>query len=539
MKKRQRKMSSNVIGSIITLMVVFALTVSIIGYFNFTSAFEKEYDVSTYHMANTATSLLNADNLEKYLAGEQEEEYLQTREYLQTYCEKIHVSLIYVIIVDRSDYGRFVSVFNVVDNSVDDSEYTPWEMGYQRNTTNDTYREKYRAIYEKEVPYETYYRTKTTDGQHPHITTMVPLIDSKGDVVAILCMQRPIRELTDARRPYVISIAVSAVLLGAIAVIYVMTYLNRQVVAPIVKISEEASRFARENVMSGKRVSVGKYKELNELSDSIYKMESDMVTYIDNLTKATAERERIGTQLELASAIQENSIPTDFPAFPERNDFDIYAVMKPARQVGGDFYNFFMIDDDHLAMYIGDVSDKGIPAALFMMVTNILISDRTYMGGDPAEILSFVNNHLAEYNKTDMFVTVWLGILELSTGKIIATNAGHDDAVIYHKDEDSFRLFKTRHGLIAGAMPNMHYRNFSFELKPGDKLFLYTDGVPEATDSENRLYTIDRMVEDLNRFRHDSPEDILSGIRGCVNEFVGEADQFDDLTMLCIELKEK
>ncbi|MBQ1466228.1 MAG: PP2C family protein-serine/threonine phosphatase [Eubacteriaceae bacterium] len=539
MKKRQRRMSSNVIGSIITLMVVFALTVSIIGYFNFTAAFEKEYDVSTYHMADTATFLLNADNLERYLAGEEEEEYLQTREYLQTYCEKIHVSLIYVIIVDRSDYGRFVSVFNVVDNSVDDSEYTAWEMGYQRNTTNDTYREKYRAIYEKEVPYETYYRTKTTDGQHPHITTMVPLIDSKGDVVAILCMQRPIRELTDARRPYVISIALSAVLLGAIAVIYVLTYLNRQVVAPIVKISEEARRFARENVMGGKRVSVGKYRELNELSDSIYKMESDMVTYIDNLTKATAERERIGTQLALASAIQENSIPTDFPAFPNRNDFDIYAVMKPARQVGGDFYNFFLIDDDHLAMYIGDVSDKGIPAALFMMVTNILISDRTYMGGDPAEILSFVNNNLYEHNRTDMFVTVWLGILELSTGKLIATNAGHDDAVIYHRDEDSFRLFKTRHGLIAGAMPHMHYRNFSFELKPGDKLFLYTDGVPEATDCDNNLYTIDRMVEDLNRFRHDSPEDILNGIQGCVNEFVGEADQFDDLTMLCIELKEK
>ena len=539
MKKRQRRMSSNVIGSIITLMVVFALTVSIIGYFNFTAAFEKEYDVSTYHMADTATFLLNADNLERYLAGEEEEEYLQTREYLQTYCEKIHVSLIYVIIVDRSDYGRFVSVFNVVDNSVDDSEYTAWEMGYQRNTTNDTYREKYRAIYEKEVPYETYYRTKTTDGQHPHITTMVPLIDSKGDVVAILCMQRPIRELTDARRPYVISIALSAVLLGAIAVIYVLTYLNRQVVAPIVKISEEARRFARENVMGGKRVSVGKYRELNELSDSFYKMESDMVTYIDNLTKATAERERIGTQLALASAIQENSIPTDFPAFPNRNDFDIYAVMKPARQVGGDFYNFFLIDEDHRAMYIGDVSDKGIPAALFRMVTNILISDRTYMGGDPAEILSFVNNNLYEHNRTDMFVTVWLGILELSTGKLIATNAGHDDAVIYHRDEDSFRLFKTRHGLIAGAMPHMHYRNFSFELKPGDKLFLYTDGVPEATDCDNNLYTIDRMVEDLNRFRHDSPEDILNGIQGCVNEFVGEADQFDDLTMLCIELKEK
>ncbi|MBO4359621.1 MAG: PP2C family protein-serine/threonine phosphatase [Eubacteriaceae bacterium] len=539
MNRRKRKMSVNVIGSVVMMVTVFAITVSVIGFFSFTEAFKKEYAESTYHMADTAASIVNGDNVEKYLAGEEEEEYLDAKEKLDGYCLKMHVSIVYVIAVDRTDYGSFVSIFNSINNAVDDTSYSEWELGYVRETTNDEYRQKYQALYEQQVPYETVYRTKTTDGLHPHITTLVPVKDSSGNVVALMCIQRPIRELTDARKPYLISMASSAILLGVMAIVYALAFLNTNVVNPVIKISGEATRFARENVLGRGIGSVGKYTELNDLADSIFKMESDMVSYIENLTKATAERERIDTQLALASAIQDNSIPTDFPAFPDRTDFDIYGSMTPARAVGGDFYNFFLIDDDHLAIYIGDVSDKGIPAALFMMVTNILISDRTYMGGDPAEIMRFVNNNLYAHNSSDMFVTVWLGIVELSTGKVIATNAGHDDAVIYSKSEDTFRLFRTKHGLIAGVMPDMEYRNFTFDLKPGDKIFLYTDGVPEATDSENNLYTIEKMVEDLNRLRHESPQGILDGIHSCVNEFVGEAPQFDDLTMLCIELKEK
>jgi sigma-B regulation protein RsbU (phosphoserine phosphatase) len=210
--------------------------------------------------------------------------------------------------------------------------------------------------------------------------------------------------------------------------------------------------------------------------------------------------------------------------------------MTPAKEVGGDFYNFFLIDDDHLAFMIGDVSGKGIPAALFMMVTNIVLSNRTLMGGTPAEILAFVNDNICAHNKLDMFVTLWLGIIDLTTGKVLAANAGHEDPAICRKD-GSFELAKTRHGLVAGAMPGIRYRDAEFYLAPGDKVFLYTDGVPEATDGENRMFTLDRMLVTLSTVKNGSPEEILEGVHQEVNAFVGEAPQFDDLTMLCLEYK--
>jgi sigma-B regulation protein RsbU (phosphoserine phosphatase) len=210
--------------------------------------------------------------------------------------------------------------------------------------------------------------------------------------------------------------------------------------------------------------------------------------------------------------------------------------MTPAKEVGGDFYNFFLIDDDHLAFMIGDVSGKGIPAALFMMVTNIVLGNRTLMGGTPAEILAFVNDNICAHNKLDMFVTLWLGIIDLTTGKVLAANAGHEDPAICRKD-GSFELAKTRHGLVAGAMPGIRYRDAEFYLAPGDKVFLYTDGVPEATDGENRMFTLDRMLVTLNTVKNGSPEEILEGVHQEVNAFVGEAPQFDDLTMLCLEYK--
>ena len=261
-----------------------------------------------------------------------------------------------------------------------------------------------------------------------------------------------------------------------------------------------------------------------------------MLRYMENLTKATAEKERIAADLSLASTIQENSVPNVFPAFPDRKDFDIYASMTPAKEVGGDFYNFFLIDDDHLAFVIGDVSGKGIPAALFMMVTNILISDRAHMGGTPGEILTYVNRNICAHNPADMFVTLWLGMIELSTGKVIAANAGHDDAAVCRRD-GTFELYKTRHGFVAGGMDGVQYRDFELQLDPGDKLFLYTDGVPEATRADNAMFGMERMLDALNAHRAGTPQQILEGVHASVNAFVGDAPQFDDLTMLCFERK--
>ena len=538
MKKKLRElrtsMSFNIIGAVVFLLAVFGAAVCVFGFMGFAEVFKSEYTASTYHMAYTAATLVNGDHLDAYLAGGEEAEYRRTAEYLDGYCKAMNVTMVYVIRVDRSDYGRFVSVFNPVNNAVDNSSYTEWELGHRRDTTNDEYRRKYRAVYEQTAEFETVYRTRPTDGQHPHITTLVPVKDSAGEVAAILCMQRPVRELNDAMRPYTVNVAVLTIILSLFSAAFAALYIKTQVIAPVKRTSDEATRFARERTKGAPLGEISKFKDLSLLADSVDTMESDMVKYIEDLTAATAERERLGAELSVASKIQENSIPNTFPAFPERAEFSIHASMTPAKEVGGDFYNFFLIDDDHLAVFIGDVSGKGIPGALFMMVTNILLSDRTKMGGSPAEILTFVNNRLCEHNTLDMFVTLWMGIFEISTGRIVAANAGHDDAAVCRKG-GGFELFKTKHGLAAGAMSGVTYRNFELELGKGDKLFLYTDGVPEATDGDNRMFTITRMLEALDAHKDLTPEEILGGVRRSVNRFVGDAPQFDDLTMLCIE----
>ena len=536
--KLRTSMAANFIGGIVAALLVFGVIVGALGFASFTAAFQKEYAESTYHMADTAATLVNGDHLNAYLAGQLPEEYEQTKRYLDAYCKKISVTMIYVIQVDTSDYGRFVSIFNPIDNSVGGTAYTEWELGHRRDTTNDEYREKYRALYEQTAPYETVYRTKPTDGQLPHVTTLVPVRDSGGETAAILCMQRPMSELTGVRRAYLREVGIWTVLLAALAAASASLHVRRRYVEPIRRASEEAARFARENVKGEPLGELSPFREIAGLARSIDTMETDMVSYIENLTAATAERERLGAELSVAAKIQENSIPNDFPAFPGRTDFDVYAVMDPAKEVGGDFYNSFLGDDDHLAVVIGDVSGKGVPAALFMMVTNILISDRTQMGGTPAEILTYVNENICAHNKADMFVTLWLGILELSTGRMTAANAGHDDAAICRRD-GTFELYPTKHSLVVGAMPGVRYRDFTLQLEPGDRLFLYTDGVPEATDAHNEMFTIERMLGALDRNRDGTPQELLRGVRAEVDAFVGEAPQFDDLTMLCVELKER
>ena len=535
-----RKLRSNmtfcIITTIVVLLTIYGIVVGFFGFASFSAAFRKEYAATTYHIADTAASLVNGENLNSYLSGNNQEEYRRTKSLLTSYCYRINVSLIYVIQVDTSDYGRFVSIFNPVNNDVDNSDYTEWELGYKRNTTNEEYRQKYKAIYDEESDYETVYRINTTDGQHPHITTIVPVKNNDEDVVALLCVQRPFRELQEARLPYIMNIVIATSVLAIIASIIAAHYIKNRFVKPIRKTSKEATRFAKVNTKGEPLGEISKYEELSNLAHSIDTMETDMVQYIENLTAITAEREKADTELALAKSIQEDSLPTTFPAFPDRKEFDIYASMTPAKMVGGDFYNFFLIDDDHLAIVIGDVSGKSVPGALFMMVANILLSDRTRMGGTPAEILAFVNNRIYETNKADMFVTLWLGILEISTGRIVAANAGHEDAAVCHKD-GSFELFKTKHDFVIGAMKNMQYQDFEIRLGKGDKLFLYTDGIPEATDKYNQMYSLDRMLDTLNRYKDRTPQEILDGIHQSINAFVGEAPQFDDVTMVCLELK--
>ena len=245
---------------------------------------------------------------------------------------------------------------------------------------------------------------------------------------------------------------------------------------------------------------------------------------------------RIESELNLASSIQADMLPNIFPAFPDRKEFDIYATMDPAKEVGGDFYDFFLVDDDHLCMVMADVSGKGVPAALFMMASKIILANNAMMGKSPARILTDTNSAICSNNREEMFVTVWIGILEISTGKLTAANAGHEYPVIKHAN-GGFELFKDTHGFVIGGMDGLNYKEYELTLEPGSKIFLYTDGVPEATDPEGKMFGIERMLASLNGDTAASPEEILKNMRGAVDEFVKEAEQFDDLTMLCAEYK--
>ena len=242
--------------------------------------------------------------------------------------------------------------------------------------------------------------------------------------------------------------------------------------------------------------------------------------------KVAADRE-----MRMATQIQEGMLPSIFPAFPDRTDFDVFASMDPAREVGGDFYDFFLVDDDHLCMVMADVSGKGIPAALFMMASKIILANNAKMGKSPAAVLEATNEAICANNRMELFVTVWLGILEISTGKLTAANAGHEYPVLKRPGGD-FALVKDRHGFVVGGMEGVHYRNYELVLEPGSKLFLYTDGVPEASNAGNELFGTERMLAALNEMPDAGPEQMLKGVRSAVDAFVEEAEQFDDLTML-------
>ena len=256
----------------------------------------------------------------------------------------------------------------------------------------------------------------------------------------------------------------------------------------------------------------------------------------EKYAKQMMESSRLETELTMASSIQADMLPNIYPAFPDRPEFDIYASMDPAKEVGGDFYDFFLVDDDHLCLVMADVSGKGVPAALFMMASKIIIASHAKLGKSPAQILTDTNAAICSNNREEMFVTVWLGILELSTGKLTAANAGHEYPVLRHEGGD-FELIKDKHGFVIGGMEGIRYKEYVLQMKPGSKLFLYTDGVPEATNAQSELFGPERMTKALNKATAASPENILKQVRADVDAFVKEAEQFDDLTMLCVEYR--
>ena len=320
------------------------------------------------------------------------------------------------------------------------------------------------------------------------------------------------------------------------ACIIILLFLYRKSIRPVEFITKSVSDYTECKDSSKVIKDMSEIKTGNEfgvLSDRISGLAQEIDRYTGEIVKFAEEREKVAAELSLAARIQETNLPKRFES---RSDFALSTFISPAKEVGGDFYDFFMIDDDHIGLTIADVSGKGIPAALIMMKAKIVIEGVAKSLRSPAEILKQANKLICENNDSSMFVTVWFGLYEFSTGRLIASNAGHEYPMI-RQDGGKFRLLKDRHGIALGVIDWSEYEDYELTLQKGDVLFLYTDGAPEATRSDNTMFTTDRMLETLNSLPDDNPATVVSGMESGINSFVGDAPQFDDLTMLCIRRK--
>ena len=362
-----------------------------------------------------------------------------------------------------------------------------------------------------------------------------PVYNSAGDPVAVVGVDLDFHSFYHNlfRALLLLVLLVGVVALTAIAVFYLM--LERNLLRPIHRLTKSAGQIVnnldRDEALD---IDIKTGDELETLADALCTMDRDLREYISELGKMTAEKERINAELDVANNIQSSMLPRIFPPFPERDDFEIYATMDPAKQVGGDFYDFFLIDDDHLGLVMADVSDKGIPAALFMVVTKTLIKNNATVGVRPAEVIRRVNELLCKDNDASMFVTVWFGIIELSSGRGLAANAGHEHPVV-RRSGGNYELVVYKHSPAVAIMDGIEFRDHEFTMEPGDSLFVYTDGVAEATNSNDELFGTDRLLDALNSEPDAGPKEVLENVRNAIDVFVGDAPQFDDITMLSLK----
>ncbi len=535
---------------VIIMVVVMGLVEGVLTYVVFDKTINSEYEKNVTNLAHTVAVSVDGDNIgllrdkvvEVYesldkkvgsdMMGTPEfDEYIshyqgikETPEFktelkkLQRISEANGVD-IYVVYV----YPKEKITFYLADGS---------EIANDPGVYDPLYEVNYAVLDDPSIGYPAYITNTPEYGWL--VTAGYPIYDSKGEVVALGLADISMNDIKSKETAFTWLLAGLTLLIAVVLSSIFILLIKQQVVSPINKLSKAALNYystEKGHAFSGLNITTG--DEIENLSDAMKHMEQDINEYVDNITAITAEKERIGAELNVATQIQADMLPRIFPSFPEKTEFDLYASMDPAKEVGGDFYDFFLIDESHLGLVVADVSGKGVPAALFMVIAKTLIKNRALIGGTPSEILSYANEQLCEGNDAELFVTVWFAILDIKTGKGLAANAGHEHPALKRAD-GSFELVMYKHSPALATMEGLKFKEHEFELHHGDTLLCYTDGVTEATNKDNVLFGNDRLLEALNKEPNADVYGVVNNVKTAIDEFVAEAPQFDDITMLCI-----
>ena len=518
--------------SFMVLAIVLILIISLVVGDRYIRNEMENCRTTAYTYTKSAAEMIDGDKIAGYVeTGEKDEYYYEVLHFLNAFRLNTDIQYFYVFVPCEDD---LVYIWDANALKADETEIDACDLGY-REEYMDGGKEVALSVFKQNPPEEIDLFNDETYGYIATATS--PIFDSNGNPVAIVGVDVYMPDLQANMRQFLVVVIVAIMLVVTAAILLCFVFVKRKIVNPINTI-RDVSKTMVDNLENEEsiQVTVQTGNEIEELFDSFKQMYGDVKEYIRRLSAVTAEKERIGAELDVAAHIQASMLPGVFPAFPDRTEFDIYATMDPAKEVGGDFYDFFMVDERHLAIVMADVSGKGVPAALFMVIGKTLIKDHTTPDRDLGKVFTEVNNLLCEANSEGLFITAFEGVLDLVTGEFKYVNAGHEMPFIC-KAGGEFAPYKIRAAFVLAGMEDMRYRAGSMMLEPGDKVFQYTDGVTEATNSSNELYGMDRLGTILNKVKEGTPHEILPAVKKNIDEFVAEAPQFDDITMLCLEYK--
>ncbi len=551
------KLKTKAVVAILLMALVLCGVAIFISYFVHAKTMDRHYKQLAGNIAKTAAIATDKEMVKKYaeatkniylrnpmpeITESNEKEYfgqyksIMDDEY-QTLFERLadikesnEVKSLYIIYVD-SESKSCVYIIDA-DNTEGACPMGTWDIIYEDN---------YNVLTNPEDGFDSY--ITNTEEYGWLCSAGAAIMDDNGQVIAHAMVDLSMDDVMNERYAFCRNLCIVMFAITIAILIVFVLIINKSVIKPINVLSDAARGFVdgmNNETEAGKsffnEINIKSGDEIEQLHTSFKFMEKELYDYIENLSRITSEKERIGAELNIATKIQADMLPSIFPAFSKCNEIDIYAIMHPAKEVGGDFYDFFMVDDTHLAIVVADVSGKGIPAALFMVIGKTLIKDHTQTGSDLGQVFEKVNNLLCESNSEGLFITAFEGVLDLVTGEFVYVNAGHECPYIYRKG-GKYTLQSLEPGFVLAGMEDMVYDTGSIKLEPGDRIFQFTDGVTEAINIEEELYGDKRLEDVLNSNTDKGPEELLKAVKKNIEDFVGEADQFDDITMLCVEYR--
>lgn len=537
------KLLPKFIVSLAVLGVALTVAVSTFSYLSSKDYLEEMYAQRVISGSKSVATMLDADDVRTIISdgGENSEAYSRVEKTLNTLKRDGEITYLSLVIPDEDSVTFYIDgcVPEMGDDPANQLTYGT-DVLYTDAANDEADLQKYLLIWGMYAENKGTEEPLVTDNSYGYNYTAVsPILDENGQAIAEIQYILDMQEVRDHLNGFLYNmLGISFCIICAALLLYILL-VKWMVLNPVEKLSEFTTEITRTGNFSKQEIEIKTGDEIEALGQSFNYMMERLEDYIKDLTVVTAEKERIGAELNVATQIQSSMLPCIFPAFPDRDELDIYATMTPAKEVGGDFYDFFMVDERHVAIVIADVSGKGVPAALFMVIGKTLIKDHTQPGRDLGEVFTEVNNILCESNDNGMFITAFEGVLDLVTGEFRYANAGHEMPFIYRK-EGGYEAYKIRPGFVLAGMENIKYKEQKIQLNIGDKIFQYTDGVTEATDKDNQLYGMDRLHKVLNEKCLDcNPEQTLKLVKEDIDAFVGDNDQFDDITMLCLEYKKK